>query len=210
LSRTTRQPREERAGSRLPAKAGRRQAAVRRHRLLWVTGAGAAVVILAAIIVLGARQPAAPSTSSSPTDFDVVAYQGEEVWGGHQTNFSHVLREGKPVVLNFFAGACPPCQAEMPGYERIFRSVSDRVIFVGVDVGPFLNLGSHDDARRLLQELAISYPAAYAVDDRPVKAFIFGMPTTIFFDSKGAQVDQNTGILTEDQLSQRVKKLLGA
>lgn len=45
-------------------------------------------------------------------DFKLVAYQGDDVLGGHETTFSTVFNQGKPVVLNFFAGQCPPCQGE--------------------------------------------------------------------------------------------------
>jgi hypothetical protein len=56
-----------------------------------------------------APRPSAPATAPSPAlpavaDFSVVAYQGDEVFGGHQGHFRAVFAAGRPVVLLYFAG----------------------------------------------------------------------------------------------------------
>ena len=54
--------------------------------------------------------PTAPATPiPSPTlpavpDFPVVAYQGDQAFGGHQGHFSAAFAAGQPVVLLYFAG----------------------------------------------------------------------------------------------------------
>jgi thiol-disulfide isomerase/thioredoxin len=138
----------------------------------------------------------------------MVAYQGQDVLGGSQVSFSHVLAQGKPVVLNFFAGACAPCQAEMPGFQKVADRLGNRVIIVGLDVGPFTGLGTHEDAERLLQQLGIRYPAAYAVDTTPLTKYVQGMPTTVVFDAKGKISSKFTGTVTEAQLGQALAGLL--
>jgi hypothetical protein len=52
---------------------------------------------------------ATPTPAPSPTlpavpDFAVVAYQGDQVFGGHDGHFSAVFTAGRPVVLLYFAG----------------------------------------------------------------------------------------------------------
>lgn len=97
----------------------------------------------------------------------------------------------------------------MPGFQRAAQAYQDRVIFLGVDVGQFTGLGSHDDARRLLGELGVRYPAAYAVDDAPLRTYgVVSMPTTVLFDAKGNQAARVDGILIEQQLRDRVQRLL--
>ena len=161
-------------------------------------------------LVLLVKSAGAPSDRPLPGgDFRIVAYQGEEVLGGHDSKFSNIAGQGKPVVLNFFAGQCPPCRAEMPGFQRVADEFQGKVIFVGVDIGPYLNLGSHDDAKALLADLKMRYPAAYAPDSSPLSIFsIEGMPTTIILDAKGRQVDKHTGIFTEAQLREKLKPLV--
>jgi hypothetical protein len=47
-----------------------------------------------------------PSTPTPPDvpDFRVVAYQGDQVLGGHDGHFGAVFAAGRPVVLLYFAG----------------------------------------------------------------------------------------------------------
>jgi thiol-disulfide isomerase/thioredoxin len=141
-------------------------------------------------------------------NLQLVAYQGADLIGGERTDLHTVLGQGRPVVLNFFAGLCPPCRGEMPGFQEVWKRHQDEVIIVGADIGPFLALGSHADARRLLDELSITYPAAY-VEDNPVQSFnIVGMPTTVLFDATGNEVGRHTGFVTEEQLEEEILSLL--
>ncbi|GAC1583341.1 MAG: hypothetical protein NVS3B24_21990 [Candidatus Dormibacteria bacterium] len=164
------------------------------------------------VVVGGVFLMMRPGSSHSPlagNDFRVVAYQREEVFGGPDGKLSSVLKQGKPVVLNFFAGQCPPCRLEMPGFQRSADHFAGKVIFVGVDIGPYLNLGTHDDARRLLKELNVTYAAGYAPDNGPLNIFsIRGMPTTVIYDAKAQLASSNTGVMTEDQLSGVIQPLL--
>jgi thiol-disulfide isomerase/thioredoxin len=162
-----------------------------------------------AVVVLIAHSGTAPANSPAAGDFTLVAYQGQNVLGGDQVRFSHVLGEGKPVVLNFFAGACVPCSAEMPGLQRVADAYAGRVTFVGVDVGPFVGMGSHQDAANLLGSLGIRYPAAYAVDSAPLTLYVQGMPTTVVFDAHGQVVTKFTGAVTEPQLEQALAGIVG-
>ncbi len=149
-------------------------------------------------------------SAGTPRNFDIVAYQGETALGGHRVAFSKVFDQGKPVVLNFWAGLCPPCRAEMPAFQKVADEFEGKFILVGVDVGPFLGLGSNDDARQLLAELRIRYPAAYAVDSSSVRLYeVRSMPTTIFFAADGRVVQRQAGIMTESQLRSAVQSLVG-
>ena len=154
--------------------------------------------------------PASPSTKATgPGDFGLVAYQGAAVFGGKQSHFAKVFDQRKPVVLNFWAGLCPPCRAEMPGFQKVATELSGKVLFVGIDIGPFVDLGNHQDAINLYTQLGIHYPLAYAVDSTPLQDYrVQGMPTTVFLSSSGRVVDQETGIVTKEQLRTIIQQKL--
>ena len=167
-----------------------------------------------------AAQPAPPdqiqgapgrTLASDFRDFRIATYQGEALLGGTDTTFARVFEQGKPVVLNFWAGQCPPCRAEMPAFQRAADEYHGKVIFVGVDVGPYTGLGSPDDVRQLLSALDIRYPAAQAVDASPLRLYqVRGMPTTLFLSPTGRIVDEAPGMLAESQLRSRLDKLIAA
>jgi len=56
--------------------------------------------------------------------------------------------------------------------------------------------------------LKISYPAGFAPDSSPLTKYqIQGMPTTVIFDASGQMVERKTGILTENQLREKLRPL---
>jgi thiol-disulfide isomerase/thioredoxin len=165
--------------------------------------------ILAGVLVMLAA--CGGSSQSGPAhDFGFVAYQGLGLADGEEASFAALFEQDRPVVLNFWAGQCPPCRAEMPHFQLIAEEYDDRVIILGIDVGVFTMLGSHDDARQLLDEMAITYPAGYAVDDRPLRDYnVTAMPTTIFFSSDGDEVERRAGIILEPELRSKIDRLIG-
>jgi thiol-disulfide isomerase/thioredoxin len=173
--------------------------------------AGVGVVIgLTVLAIQGIHAtPRHNAQGGSGGDFRIVTYQGEDVLGGKETSFHQVFQQGKPVVLNFWAGNCPSCQVEMPGFQKVSTELAGKVIVVGIDIGRFTGLGTHEDAVKLYTQLGIHYPLAYAVDASPMQLFtVEGMPTTVFLTAKGQVLDRVTGILTEDQLRSEIQQKL--
>jgi thiol-disulfide isomerase/thioredoxin len=148
---------------------------------------------------------------AAPVDFDLGVYQGQDVLGGDEVAFGDVLGTGTPVILNFFAGQCPPCLVEMPWLEAAWQDHGDDVLLVGIDIGPFTGLGSNESGQTLLDQLEVTYPAGYAVDDTPVRGLeVTNMPFTVFFDGDGRIVDSHGGILTEQQIRDWFTRLAGS
>lgn len=174
----------------------------------WPLWGGVALIVAVALGVIVTFQSGA---GGSATDFALVAYQAEGVLSGDQANFAQVFSHGKPVVLNFWAGACPPCRAEMPGFQRVYDDLGDRFTMIGVDIGPFVGLGSHDDARQLLQDFDIRYATAYAQDAGPVRDYgVRSMPTTVFITPDGQIFDKRVGFLSESRLRSKIQDLLAS
>lgn len=184
----------------------------------WVKWGGAAAALIAVLIViaisqLGEASPANTSADNRITapDFLLTAYQGADALGSEELRFSDIFSQGKPVVLNFWAGLCPPCRAEMPFFQIVYDELGDQFILVGLDIGPFIGLGSNEDGQNLLQELNITYPAGTTFDAGIVAAFnIRGMPTTVFLKSDGTIFDVHIGILDEATLREKVDELIQA
>ena len=142
-----------------------------------------------------------------PNDFAFTLYQGQEDLGAESMNFSDL--QGKPVVLNFWAGLCPPCRAEMPEFQEFYDEYHDRVILLGIDVGQFTSLGNRADGEALLKQLGVTYPAGFTEDPAIMRNFkVLGMPTTVFVDSEGEIFRCWTGALNLKTLSEIADEML--
>ena len=116
----------------------------------------------------------------------------------------------KPSVVNFWAGLCPPCREEMPHFQEFYDEFEERINFVGVDVGQFTNLGSEEDARELLSDLGVTYPAGFTEDGEAVREYVTGMPTTVFITPQGEIFRSWTGYLSKGQLTEITEEMLAA
>lgn len=178
--------------------------------------AGAVIVAVAAVgyAVLRPRpQPAAPVPTAQlrpAPDIEIVMYQGADEVGGSPVALSSLWeRTQRPVVLNFWAGLCPPCRAEMPDFQRLYSERRGEITLIGVDIGPFIGLGSREDGRALLREVGVTYPAGTTLDARTVRNYeILGMPTTVFITADGRIWRKHAGLLTRGQMVALVDELL--
>lgn len=178
--------------------------------------AGAVIVAVAAVgyaVFRPRPQPAAPVPTAQlrpAPDIEIVMYQGADEVGGSPVALSSLWeRTQRPVVLNFWAGLCPPCRAEMPDFQRLYGERRGEITLIGVDIGPFIGLGSREDGRALLREVGVTYPAGTTLDARTVRNYeILGMPTTVFITADGRIWRKHAGLLTRGQMVALVDELL--
>ena len=168
------------------------------------------VVGIVALVAFGLLQ-------SGGKSFAFSMYQGadelgaEELVGGEDLDFAQLFPADKPVVLNFWAGLCPPCRAEMPGFQAVYEQFQGDFILLSVDIGPFMGLGSNGDARNLLRELNITYPTGYAHERSAASRFnVIAMPTTVFFTPDGKTFSTKRGFLSRGEMEGTVRDLIAA
>ena len=148
------------------------------------------------------------NSSGSGSNFDFEVYQGSDILGGENLSLDDVLALNKPLVLNFWAGDCPPCRAEMPAFQRIYEDVKNEVVFLGLDVGVFTGLGTKASALRLLDDLRITYPIGAPPNRSAVVSYaVRSMPTTVFFDATGKIVDRVDGAISEFRMATIVDEI---
>ena len=103
---------------------------------------------------------------------------------------------GKPVVLNFWASWCPPCKAEMPDFDKVYRELGDEVVFMMVNVWD-----TQSDAEAIINLMGYSFPVYYDFWESAVAAYgIDSIPQTYFIDKWGGFVAYGVGALSEDEL----------
>ncbi len=153
----------------------------------------------------GGSQPSEPVETIY--DFSISLYQGREELGSETVAVSDL--RGQPVVLNFWAGLCPPCRAEMPEFQDFADEYEGRATLVGVDLGQFFALGSEADAITLLQELGVTYPAGSTDDANLVRELgVLGLPATFFIAADGSLHRKWQGVLNGEKLAEITDEML--
>ncbi len=144
-------------------------------------------------------------------DFSFEAYQGEKELGGRELRLSDVVALGKPIILNFWAAQCPPCQVEMPEFQEYYNKHRRQVVMLGVDIGALAGLGLPEHAVSLLHTLKITYPAVTTADEHVQKEYeLLGLPATYFINSEGQIAHSWTGFLTGEKLEELGGALIDA
>lgn len=98
---------------------------------------------------------------------------------------------GKPLVVNFWASWCYPCETEMPLLEAAFRSERGAVQFLGIDADDTRN-----SALRFLKKVHITYPSLVLSDPaNPVTTSygLIGLPITYFISPAGTVMGRHIG-----------------
>ena len=185
----------------------------------WALTSMALAVLLAACGTT-ATETESGSTSSVLTGVDVAdaepeigfpisMYTGESAVGGEEIHFADL--NGQPIVLNFWAGLCPPCRAEMPDLQEFYDQKQEEALLIGVDVGQFTGLGNQEDALSLLNGLGITYLTGFTTDGTVIKEFgVFSMPTTVFITSDGEVFRKWSGELNLEKLVEITDEMLAA
>ena len=171
------------------------------------------VAVALPLIALGAAcsaetaSDAAPAAANTIYDFSISVYQGAEELGGDNVAISDL--HGQPVVLNFWAGLCPPCRAEMPEFQHFADAYAGRALVVGVDLGQFFSLGTSEDAIKLLNELEVTYPAGATDDGNVVRELgVLGLPATFFIAADGSLHRKWQGVLNGEKLAEITDEML--
>ncbi len=163
------------------------------------------------IVSLTLISSCATSESMKGENFSIHVYQSGGVLTESETTLQAVLDIGKPVVLNFWAGDCPPCRAEMPALETSWQQYGDRIVMLGVDIGPYMGLGTFESGQRLLDQTGVTYPAGNAPDASFIPDYnLVGLPMTFFMLPDGTIYESWTGGISSGQLNERVIKLSSA
>lgn len=172
-------------------------------------GAVASIVVVAAIVFSVASSSGGGGEGQQAQDYEFSMFQGIEEVGFRDGSLARL--EGKPLVLNFWAGLCPPCRPEMPQFQVFYEEFKDQIQLVDIDTGVFTGLGSRNDADALLRELGVTYPAGWTEDGSGPHEFgVTVRPTTVFISSDGTIVEKSVGAIDARFLARASQELLAA
>lgn len=112
---------------------------------------------------------------------------------------------GKPVVVNLWATWCPPCRREMPVLRDAQQANRD-VVFVFANQGEYAETVKH-----YLQSEGLSLENVLLDPSGAIAAQVgsVGLPTTLFYDAAGNQVNTRVGAVSAATLAELLKPARG-
>ncbi|MDR1496156.1 MAG: TlpA family protein disulfide reductase [Clostridiales Family XIII bacterium] len=111
---------------------------------------------------------------------------------------------GKPVVLNFWASWCPPCNSEMPEFDEAYAEIGEDVSFMMVDLVDGQR-ETKETGTQYIEEQGFSFPVYFDTEQEAAYAYgITSIPTTIFIDKEGYVVTSAQGAIDAETLRQGI------
>lgn len=195
-----------------PAPAGPAPRAPRRSPAAWYRTLGrrgrisfaTAVIATTAVIALAVASVAA-GTGGSPRAPAAARNFTAPVLGHPGQHISLSSYRGRPVIVNFFASWCTPCQKETPLLARYYRTARSKITVIGIDVND-----RSAPALRFVRRTGVSYPVGTDSPPRTALSYdVSGLPQTFFLNASHRIVKRVFGALTPRDLA-AAASLIGA
>ncbi len=143
-----------------------------------------------------ANRTAQPAVGYPAPDFTLATLDGGE--------FSLAAQRGTPLVVNFWATWCGPCEREIPTLQAAAERYGDRVQIVGVDQGE-----PPAEVQLFVEQYGMTFPIPLDAGGAVVHAFnVQGLPTTFFIDGEGVIRKIWPGEMNSVTLTEGIQELL--
>ena|GEM_PF-613024 len=184
-------------------------------RVLWI--GGGIVALLFALLSVGMfRDPYESEQEKQKTERAAIETLQRGVEGLQAPSFQLATLDGKaislsdfrgqPMVINFWATWCRPCEEEHPNLVRAAkRFESQGVAFLGV-----LYDDGAERARQMLKRLGEAYPTVVDVGGKVSAEYgVTGVPETYFINANGVIVEKVAlPFLEQSDLDSRIVKVM--
>jgi thiol-disulfide isomerase/thioredoxin len=156
-----------------------------------------ALLVAAAFLVTVAAAPAKKTTPPPPL---AKSFSLAEL--GHAgATVSLAAYVGRPVIVNFFASWCGPCQRETPLLAGFYASQHGRTVVLGIDAND-----QTAAALRFIAKAGVGYPVGFDPFPSPVTTSygVYALPQTFFLDARHHVVAKVMGAVTQQVLAKDV------
>ena len=148
----------------------------------------------------GETQPETEANAEAAPDFTV------EDGDGNKVSLSDFI--GKPVIINFWATWCGPCQAEMPYFGAAWQEYGDEIEFLMVNLTDGFQ-DTVEGVKEFIEDAGYSFPVYYDTEYSGAQAYgVYSIPMTIMVDADGNLFFGQLGTMSEEKLDSAILSLL--
>ena len=144
------------------------------------------------------KDTTAQVTNQAP-DFTVYDADGNPV---HLSDYF-----GKPIVLNFWASWCGPCQSEMPDFDAKYQELGNDVQFLMINMTD----GARETVERaseFITQKGYTFPVFYDTDlDAAIRYNVYAIPMTFFIDSSGSVIARAARAIDAETLQRGINMI---
>ena len=147
-----------------------------------------AVILASGSVISGCSSDSAPppvvQIGSPAPDFQLQRLDGQPV--------SLSSLQGRPVMLNFWATWCGPCQMEIPFLQEAFEDeewTELGLVILAVNLGE-----APATVKKFMEDNGLNFPVLLDTDTSVAGIYnVSGIPTTFFIDRNGIIKDKKMG-----------------
>lgn len=126
---------------------------------------------------------------------------------GQSMSLEAYQRQGRPVLITFWATSCPGCIKEMPHLIELYHELAPKGLEI---IGVAMAYDPPNHVMQMREERNIPYPIVLDIDSKIARAFgdVKLTPTSFLINPQGRIVHHKIGEMDMDKLHKRIVAML--
>ncbi len=150
------------------------------------------------------ERPSEPQSTEAQNEDDTIPAPDFTMLDANGDTVSLSDYFGQPIVLNFWASWCGPCQDEMPEFDAVAKETGDEVMFIMVNLTDG-RMETVEHASKFIADNGYTFPVFFDTLSEGAAAYsVRSIPASYFIDSDGRVVTYAAGAIDGETLRQAI------
>jgi thiol-disulfide isomerase/thioredoxin len=167
------------------------------------------LIFIFVVIFSGCNSEKKVTTNINDKTFDLQTVENKTISISVKSGIWSVKGyEDKVILLDFFTTWCPPCKAEIPHLNHLYKNYKNKFEIIGILLE---NSKLNIEMRPFIKEYKIKYPITNDSDNRRLADTIGNVrsiPAMFIINLDGKIVQHYVGIVPEEMIASDIKRAL--